>query len=150
MRLLYKDEVREVGRALGLPDQFIGRHPFPGPGLGIRVIGDVTPEKIELLQNADDIFVKELRAAGLYDEVWETATILLPIKAVGIVNGERTYGNVVALRAVTSVDATMAGVAELPYDLLIKVSKRIMGEVDGVSRVVYDISPKPPATIQWE
>jgi len=147
---LFKDEVREVGKALGLPSDIIGRHPFPGPGLAIRILGDVTTKKVELLQQADDIFVKALKNTGLYNEVWQAGVVLLPVKSVGVMGDERTYENVVALRAVSSVDGMTAEWCNLPYDFLASVSTEIINNVKGINRVVYDISTKPPATIEWE
>lgn len=150
LRLLFKDEVRRVGLELGMKDHLIGRHPFPGPGLGIRILGDITPEKVEILQNADDIYVRMLREYGLYDKVWQAGVILLPVQTVGVMGDERTYENAIALRAVTSTDAMTADWAHLPYEFLAKVSNEIINKVRGVNRVVYDISSKPPATIEWE
>jgi GMP synthase (glutamine-hydrolysing) len=150
LRLLFKDEVRRVGRALGMTSNIINRHPFPGPGLGIRILGEVTPEKVRILQDADDIYIRGLKESGLYDDVWQAGTILLPIRSVGVMGDERTYENTVALRAVTSADAMTADWAHLPYDFLAKVSNEIINKVKGVNRVVYDISSKPPATIEWE
>lgn len=150
LRLLFKDEVRRVGLELGMKEHLIKRHPFPGPGLGIRVLGDITAEKVEILQNADDIYIRMLREHGLYDEVWQAGAILLPIKSVGVMGDERTYENTIALRAVTSKDAMTADWAHLPYEFLAKVSNEIINKVRGVNRVVYDISSKPPATIEWE
>lgn len=150
LRLLFKDEVRRVGLELGMKEHLIQRHPFPGPGLGIRILGDITPEKVAVLQNADDIYIKMLREYGLYDKVWQAGVILLPIKSVGVMGDERTYENTVALRAVTSTDAMTADWAHLPYEFLAKVSNEIINKVKGVNRVVYDISSKPPATIEWE
>ena len=147
---LFKDEVRKVGKALGLPHLIVGRHPFPGPGLAIRILGDVTPEKVALLQQADHVFINELKTQGLYDSVWQAGVILLPVKSVGVMGDERTYENVVALRAVTSVDGMTADWCDLPYDFLSNVSTKIINQVKGVNRVVYDISTKPPATIEWE
>ena len=128
----------------------VQRHPFPGPGLAIRIIGNITPEKVSLLQNIDNIFIQELKSSGLYDQVWQAFSVLLPIHTVGVMGDERTYDQVCALRAVTSVDGMTADWAELPYDFLKKVSSRIINEVKGINRVVYDISSKPPATIEWE
>ena len=150
LRLLFKDEVRRVGRQLGLSDTLLGRHPFPGPGLGIRILGEVTAEKVAILQEADKIFIDALREWGLYDKVWQAGVILLPVQSVGVMGDERTYENCVALRAVTSTDGTTAHWLHLPYDFLAKVSNDIINRVRGINRVVYDISSKPPATIEWE
>lgn len=150
LRLLFKDEVRDVGRKLGIPDHLISRHPFPGPGLAVRILGDITPEKVSILQEADDIFISNLRESGLYNKVWQAGVILLPIRSVGVMGDERTYEQAVALRAVTSTDAMSADWAHLPYELLAKVSNEIINKVKGVNRVCYDISSKPPATIEWE
>ncbi|AYA36701.1 glutamine-hydrolyzing GMP synthase [Hymenobacter oligotrophus] len=150
LRMLFKDEVREVGDTLGLPHHILHRHPFPGPGLGIRILGDITPEKVRLLQEADAIFIDALHQTGLYEKVWQAGTILLPIQSVGVMGDERTYEQVVALRAVTSVDGMTADWAHLPYEFLADVSNRIINQVRGINRVVYDISSKPPATIEWE
>jgi len=150
LRLLFKDEVRRVGRTLGISEMLIGRHPFPGPGLAIRVLGEVTPQKVEVLQKADKIFIDMLREAGLYDEVWQAGVLLLPVQSVGVMGDERTYENCVALRAVTSTDGMTADWVHLPYEFLAKVSNEIINKVNGVNRVVYDISSKPPATIEWE
>jgi GMP synthase (glutamine-hydrolysing) len=150
LRTLFKDEVREVGRALGIPEDILGRHPFPGPGLGIRILGDITPEKVRILQEADDIFIENLREAGLYNKVWQAGTIFLPIQSVGVMGDERTYEHVVALRAVESLDGMTADWCHLPYEFLAKVSNEIINKVKGINRVVYDISSKPPATIEWE
>ncbi|KAA6337444.1 GMP synthase (glutamine-hydrolyzing) [termite gut metagenome] len=150
LRLLFKDEVRRVGRKLGMPEHLIARHPFPGPGLSIRILGDITAEKIHILQEADDIFIQGLRSWGLYDQVWQAGVILLSVQSVGVMGDERTYEKVVALRAVTSTDAMTADWAHLPYDFLEKISNDIINKVKGVNRVTYDISSKPPATIEWE
>jgi GMP synthase (glutamine-hydrolysing) len=150
LRFLFKDEVRKVGLDLGLAKEFIGRHPFPGPGLAIRIISDVTEEKVKVLQEVDHIFISELRKDGLYDTTWQAFAVLLPVSSVGVMGDERTYENVVALRTVTSVDGMTADWGRLPYDFLAKVSNRIINSVKGVNRVVYDISSKPPATIEWE
>ena len=150
LRLLFKDEVRAVGRSLGMPEHLIKRHPFPGPGLAVRILGDITREKVEILQNADDIFIRGLREWGLYDKVWQAGVILLPVQSVGVMGDERTYERAVALRAVTSTDAMTADWAHLPYEFLAKVSNDIINNVRGVNRVCYDISSKPPATIEWE
>lgn len=150
LRLLFKDEVRAVGRELGMPEHLIRRHPFPGPGLAVRILGDITPEKVAILQEADHIFIQGLRDAGLYDSVWQAGAILLPVQSVGVMGDERTYERAVALRAVTSTDAMTADWAHLPYEFLAKVSNDIINHVRGVNRVCYDISSKPPATIEWE
>jgi GMP synthase (glutamine-hydrolysing) len=150
LRFLFKDEVRKVGRELGLDEIFIARHPFPGPGLGIRILGAITEEKVTLLQNADAIYIQNLRDSGLYSQVWQAGTILLPVQSVGVMGDERTYEFTVALRAVTSVDGMTADWAHLPYEFLAKVSSDIINQVRGINRVVYDISSKPPATIEWE
>jgi GMP synthase (glutamine-hydrolysing) len=150
LRELFKDEVRELGKALHLPAPLIQRHPFPGPGLAVRILGAVTEERVRLLQEADHIFISELRKAGLYDRVWQALVVLLPVRSVGVMGDERTYENVVALRAVTSTDAMTADWARLPDDFLARVSNRIINESRGINRVVYDISSKPPATIEWE
>ena len=150
LRLLFKDEVRRVGRELGMPEHLITRHPFPGPGLAVRILGDLTPEKVQILQNADDIFIQGLRDWGLYDQVWQAGVILLPVQSVGVMGDERTYERAVALRAVTSTDAMTADWAHLPYEFLGKISNDIINKVKGVNRVTYDISSKPPATIEWE
>ncbi|MEA4984372.1 GMP synthase [glutamine-hydrolyzing] [bioreactor metagenome] len=150
LRLLFKDEVRKVGTELGMMSHLIKRHPFPGPGLAVRILGDITPEKVRILQDADDIFINGLREWNLYDKVWQAGVILLPVQSVGVMGDERTYENAVALRAVTSTDAMTADWAQLPYEFLAKVSNDIINKVKGVNRVVYDISSKPPATIEWE
>lgn len=150
LRLLFKDEVRRVGIELGMQPHLIKRHPFPGPGLGIRILGDITAEKVRILQDADDIYMSLMREWGLYDKIWQAGAILLPIRSVGVMGDERTYENTVALRAVTSTDAMTADWAQLPYEFLAKVSNEIINKVKGVNRVVYDISSKPPATIEWE
>lgn len=150
LRLLFKDEVRAVGRELGMPEHLIKRHPFPGPGLAVRILGDITPEKVRILQDADDIFIQGLRDSGLYDQVWQAGVILLPVQSVGVMGDERTYERAVALRAVTSTDAMTADWAHLPYEFLAKVSTDIINKVKGVNRVCYDISSKPPSTIEWE
>ncbi len=149
-RELFKDEVREIGRKLNMPDEIINRQPFPGPGLAVRIISDITKEKIEILQKADDIVVSEIKSAGLYNELWQSFAVLLPIKTVGVMGDERTYENVCAVRAVTSQDAMTADWAKIPYDVLERISARIINEVSGINRVVYDISSKPPSTIEWE
>jgi len=150
LRLLFKDEVRRVGRALGMPDEILGRHPFPGPGLAIRIVGAVTPAKLETLRDADEIFISGLRRSGWYDKVWQAAVILLPVQSVGVMGDERTYENAVVLRAVTSTDGMTADWSHLPHEFLAEVSNQIINRVKGVNRVVYDISSKPPSTIEWE
>ena len=150
LKLLFKDEVRRVGRALEIDPLILNRHPFPGPGLAIRIIGDITAEKVKLLQEVDDIYIQGLKEFGLYDSVWQAAAILLPVQSVGVMGDERTYENVVALRAVTSTDGMTADWSHLPYEFLGNISNRIINRVKGINRVVYDISSKPPATIEWE
>lgn len=150
LNTLFKDEVRAVGRTLGLPEAILGRHPFPGPGLAIRILGDVTPEKVAILQQVDALFIDGLKREGLYDKVWQAGAMLLPVQSVGVMGDERTYERVVALRAVTSVDGMTADWAHLPYEFLADISNEIINRVKGVNRVVYDISSKPPATIEWE
>lgn len=150
LKLLFKDEVRRVGKTMNMSQDLIGRHPFPGPGLAIRILGDVTREKVKILQDADDIFVGSLKKQGLYDKVWQAAVILLPIQSVGVMGDERTYENAVVLRAVISTDGMTADWSHLPYEFLARVSNDIINKVKGINRVVYDISSKPPATIEWE
>ncbi len=150
LRFLFKDEVRQVGETLQVPKDLLYRHPFPGPGLGIRILGDITEEKVRILQEVDAIFLKNLREAGWYHQCWQALSVLLPVRSVGVMGDERTYENCVALRAVTSVDGMTADWVHLPYDLLAKTSSEIINKVRGVNRVVYDISSKPPATIEWE
>ncbi len=150
LRELFKDEVRLVGRELGLPEHVIKRHPFPGPGLAIRMIGDITREKLEMLREADSILLEEIEASGWYDHVWQAFAVLLPVRSVGVMGDERTYEEVIAVRAVESVDAMTADWSRLPYEVLQRISNRIINEVKGVNRVVYDISSKPPSTIEWE
>lgn len=150
LRMLFKDEVRRIGRELGLKESFIARHPFPGPGLGIRILGEVTPEKVQLLQEADSIYIRNLHEAGLYHSIWQAGTILLPVQSVGVMGDERTYEFTVALRAVTSVDGMTADFAHIPFEVLSRISNEIINRVKGINRVVYDISSKPPATIEWE
>lgn len=150
LRELFKDEVRRVGVSMGMKDILLKRHPFPGPGLGIRILGEITPEKVRILQDVDAIFINGLREHGLYDKVWQALAVLLPVQSVGVMGDERTYENVVALRAVNSTDGMTADWSHLPYEFLAKVSNEIINKVKGVNRVVYDISSKPPATIEWE
>jgi GMP synthase (glutamine-hydrolysing) len=150
LRYLFKDEVRRVGQELGIPDDLLFRHPFPGPGLAIRILGEITPEKVDLLQQADHIYIQLLKKHGLYNQVWQAGAILLPVKSVGVMGDERTYEFTVALRAVTSVDGMTADWAHLPYSFLGEISNEIINQVRGINRVVYDISSKPPATIEWE
>jgi len=150
LRLLFKDEVRRIGKSLDIDPAILGRHPFPGPGLGIRILGDVTPAKVAILQEVDHIFISTLKEDGLYDDVWQAGAIFLPIQSVGVMGDERTYENAVALRAVTSTDGMTADWCHLPYEFLAKVSNRIINQVKGINRVTYDISSKPPATIEWE
>jgi GMP synthase (glutamine-hydrolysing) len=150
LRLLFKDEVRRVGHALNMPGEIIHRHPFPGPGLAIRIVGDVTPGKLETLRSADDIFISGLKKNGFYDQVWQAAVILLPVQSVGVMGDERTYENVVVLRAVTSTDGMTADWSHLPHEFLADISNEIINKVKGINRVVYDISSKPPSTIEWE
>jgi len=150
LRSLFKDEVRKIGAELGIPENLLNRHPFPGPGLGIRILGEVTEEKVLLLQNADAVFTNQLKQTGNYNKVWQAGAILLPVKSVGVMGDERTYEYTIALRAVTSVDGMTADWAHLPYEFLADVSNEIINQVKGINRVVYDISSKPPATIEWE
>jgi len=150
LRMLFKDEVRRVGAEMGITDKILKRHPFPGPGLGIRILGDITPEKVAMLQDADAIYINTLKKHGLYDKVWQAGTILLPVQSVGVMGDERTYEKTVALSAVNSTDGMTAEWSQLPYDFLAEVSSEIINNVKGVNRVVYDISTKPPATIEWE
>jgi GMP synthase (glutamine-hydrolysing) len=150
LNLLFKDEVRRVGRALGIKEELIGRHPFPGPGLAIRILSDVTPEKVRILQEADAIFINGLKEWDLYDKVWQAGVMLLPVQAVGVMGDERTYENVVALRAVNSTDGMTADWVHLPYEFMAKMSNEMINKIRGINRVVYDISSKPPATIEWE
>jgi GMP synthase (glutamine-hydrolysing) len=150
LRELFKDEVRVLGKELGLPNEMIQRQPFPGPGLAIRILGPVTEERLKIVRAADTIVWHEMRAAGLYEKVWQSFAVLLPIKTVGVMGDERSYENVIALRVVDSLDGMTADWVPVPADLLSRMSNRIINEVRGVNRVVYDISSKPPATIEWE
>ncbi len=150
LRELFKDEVRQVGLELGIPDKFIWRHPFPGPGLGVRVLGEVTKERCDVLREADAIFLEELHKADLYRTIWQAFTVLLPVNTVGVMGDNRTYENAVAIRAVESTDGMTADWAHIPYEVLGRISNRIINEVRGINRVAYDISSKPPATIEWE
>jgi GMP synthase (glutamine-hydrolysing) len=150
LKYLFKDEVRELGRELGLPDELVWRQPFPGPGLGIRILGEITSRRLNILRNVDEILLEEIKAAGYYKNLWQSFAVLLPIKSVGVMGDARTYENIAAIRAVTSRDAMTADWARLPHEFLAKVSNRIINEVDGVNRMVYDISSKPPSTIEWE
>ncbi len=150
LKMLFKDEVRKVGHELGIPDHILKRHPFPGPGLGIRILGDITPEKVNILQEADAIYINSLKAHGLYDKIWQAGAILLPVQSVGVMGDERTYERTIALRAVNSKDGMTAEWSRIPYDILAEISSDIINHVKGINRVVYDISTKPPATIEWE
>lgn len=150
LRMLFKDEVRKVGAELSIPGTILSRHPFPGPGLGIRILGEITPEKVRILQEADHIYISHLRESGWYDKIWQAAAILLPVRTVGVSGNERTYERTLALRAVNSIDGMTANWVEIPFDLLGKISNEIINKVKGINRVVYDISNKPPATIEWE
>ena len=150
LKLLFKDEVRRVGRSLGIDAKLLGRHPFPGPGLGIRILGDITREKVNILQDVDHIFIEGLKEWDLYDKVWQAGAMLLPVNSVGVMGDERTYEKCVALRAVESTDGMTADWVDLPYKFLQQISNKIINRVKGVNRVVYDISSKPPATIEWE
>ena len=150
MQTLFKDEVRRIGKVLGLPRSLLKRHPFPGPGLSIRIIGEVSEEKVQLLQAADDIFMRELKTSGLYEQTWQAAAILLPVRSVGVQGDQRSYEQVVALRAVVSKDGMTATAAQLPQTFLSEVAAKIINHVPQINRVVYDISSKPPATIEWE
>ncbi len=150
LRELFKDEVRVLGREMGMPEEIINRHPFPGPGLAIRIIDEVTPQRADILRKADAIVLEEIKRSGLYNEIWQAFAVLLPIKTVGVMGDERTYENVIAIRAVKSVDGMTADWAKIPYDVLGIISNRIINEVKGVNRAVFDISSKPPSTIEWE
>ena len=150
LRSLFKDEVRRVGAALQIPENILKRHPFPGPGLAIRIIDDITPEKVRILQHADNIYITTLREHGWYDKIWQAGAIFLPVKSVGVMGDERTYEYVIALRAVTSSDGMTADWVHIPYEILAEISNKIINRVKGINRVVYDISSKPPATIEWE
>ena len=150
LKELFKDEVREVGRQLGLPDEIVWRHPFPGPGLAIRILGEVTREGLATLKEADHIVIEEIKKAGLYRDIWQALVVLLPVRSVGVMGDARTYENVATIRAVTSMDGMTADWYRFPHDVLAKISNRIINEVRGVNRVVYDVSSKPPSTIEWE
>jgi GMP synthase (glutamine-hydrolysing) len=150
LRELFKDEVREVGRQLGLPRELVMRQPFPGPGLAVRILGEVTPDRLEILRNSDIIVLEEITMAGFYEKVWQSFAVLLPVRTVGVMADERTYENVIAVRVVDSLDAMTADWSRLPYEVLGRISNRIINRVKGVNRVVYDISSKPPSTIEWE
>jgi GMP synthase (glutamine-hydrolysing) len=150
LRDLFKDEVRALGQELGMPPEMVWRHPFPGPGLAVRILGEVTAQRVALLQAADRIVLEEIKAAGLYQEVWQCFAVLLPVQSVGVMGDERTYENAVAIRCVESVDGMTADWVRLPYDVLARMSNRIINEVKGLNRVVYDVSQKPPSTIEWE
>jgi GMP synthase (glutamine-hydrolysing) len=150
VRELFKDEVRRLGLELGLEDEFVWRHPFPGPGLAVRILGEVTAERVAILQNADEIVIEEIRRAGLYREISQAFAVLLPVRSVGVMGDERTYENVVAVRAVSTTDFMTADWYRMPHDVLDAISRRIVNEVRGINRVVYDISSKPPSTIEWE
>ena len=150
LRLLFKDEVREIGRELGINEKVIGRHPFPGPGLAIRIMGEITKEKLQMLRDADHIFIDEIRKSGIYDDIWQAFAVLTNTQSVGVMGDNRTYQNCIAIRAVDSKDAMTADWSKIPYEILSNISSRIINEVDGVNRVVYDITSKPPSTIEWE
>jgi GMP synthase (glutamine-hydrolysing) len=150
LRDLFKDEVRSVGRQLGISEEIIGRHPFPGPGLAVRILGAVTSKRIQILQHADDIFITELKTNDLYNKIWQAFAVLLPVQTVGVMGDERTYENALVLRAVTSTDGMTANWFSMPHQVLSVISNRIINEVGGINRVVYDVSSKPPSTIEWE
>ncbi len=150
LRELFKDEVRLIGKDLEIPDEILQRHPFPGPGLGVRILGDITAEKVDVLQKADRIFIEELKSSGLYNDVWQAFAVLLPVQSVGVMGDFRTYEKTVAIRSVSSTDGMTADWSRLPHDFLARVSSRITSEVRGINRVVYDITSKPPGTIEWE
>ena len=150
LRELFKDEVRNVGKELGLPDKLINRHPFPGPGLGVRIIGEITQERIAILQEADDIYITILHEEGLYDEIWQAFAILIPVQTVGVMGDQRTYENLLGLRAVTSTDGMTADWYHMPPEVLSKISNKIVNSVKGINRVTYDVTSKPPGTIEWE
>ncbi len=150
LRELFKDEVRKVGKELGLPDKLINRHPFPGPGLGVRIIGEITSERVAILQEADKIYIDMLEEEGLYDEIWQAFAVLIPVQTVGVMGDQRTYENLLGLRAVTSTDGMTADWYKMPSETLNKISNRIINSVSGINRVVYDITSKPPGTIEWE
>ena len=149
-KFLFKDEVREVARILNIPDDILNRHPFPGPGLAVRILGDITREKLSILKEADAIFMDELKSSGWYDKIWQAFAVFLPVKSVGVMGDERAYGNVVVLRAVTSTDGMTANWAKIPDDILERISNRIVRHIKEITRVAYDITSKPPATIEWE
>ena len=149
-KLLFKDEVREIGRELGINEKVIGRHPFPGPGLAIRIMGEITNKKLNMLREADHIFIEEIRKSGMYDDIWQAFAVLTNTQSVGVMGDNRTYQNCIAIRAVDSKDAMTADWSKIPYDILSNISSRIINEVEGVNRVVYDITSKPPSTIEWE
>jgi GMP synthase (glutamine-hydrolysing) len=150
LRQLFKDEVRELGRQLGLPREVVDRQPFPGPGLAVRIIGSITPERLKIVRDADSIVIEEMKASGWYYKVWQSFAVLLPVQSVGVMGDERTYDKTIAIRMVESQDGMTANWVPLPYEILAKISSRIINEVDGINRCVYDISNKPPATIEWE